>query len=599
MMKMSLTTLGGLALLGATALASGGLGSGAAEPLQGDIRELLDPTTVAASACGNMRWAKNELFKPGVLLASLGAKPAAAAEAATLPRLDGLGPRRLEVTTASAAAQADVDQGYAWLMGFNHFLAAAYFRQAQEADPTCAMCYWGEAYALGPNINDVMHDTSVRPAFQAVSTAMALRDGATERERALIEALAERYSIDPAADRAALDAAYADAMLAVAERFPDDIEVKVLAAEAVMNTQPWDYWEADGVTPKGRAGTLVELLETALATDPDHPHAIHLYIHTVEASSTPERAEPYADRLGGLMPTAGHLVHMPSHIYYRVGRYQDSLEANIEAAAADETLFERWEEAGPYRYGYYPHNVHFVLTSAQMAGAAAETLDAAAKLGSVMSDEVAAQVGWIQAIKTAPLTAHAQLSDKGTVLALPEPGDAMPYVKAFWHYARGIALAREGDPAALAEAEAIEALREAPGLQVMIDGYIPAPDILTLAANVVRAKSAAHGGDFATAVPLLEEAAAIQATIPYMEPPYWPYPVEQTLGAVKLQAGDAAAAAGHFQAALMTAPNNGWSLFGLHEAQVAAGDEAAAKVTAERLAEAWVGDDALLSLERL
>jgi tetratricopeptide (TPR) repeat protein len=599
MMRTTLTTLTGLGLLGATALASGWLGGNAAETRPGDIRELLDPTRVAATACGSARWAKNELFKPGVHLAALAARPAAAAELDELPILEGLGPRRLSVTTASETAQAQFDQGYAWLMGFNHFLAAAYFRDAQAADPTCAMCYWGEALALGPNINDVMHDTSVRPAFQAISTAMALKAGASEREQALIEALAVRYSADPAADRASLDAAYADAMAEVAERFPDDVEVLVLAAEAIMNTQPWDYWEVDGVTPKGRAGRLVELLGTALAHEPEHPHASHLYIHAVEASADPGRAEPYADRLGSQMPTAGHLVHMPAHIYYRVGRYQDSLAANIEAAAADETLFQLWEEAGPYRYGYYPHNVHFVLTSAQMAGAAAETLDAALKLEAVMSDEVAAQVGWIQAIKTAPFTAHAQFSDTGTILAIPDPGDAMPYVKAFWHYARGVALARDGEPAALEEAAAIEALRTAPGLDVLIEGYIPAPDILTLAANVVRAKAAAHDGDFAAAEGLLEEAVAIQAAIPYMEPPYWYYPVEQSLGAVALAAGDAEAAARHFQAALTTAPNNGWSLFGLHEAQRAKGDEAAAKVTAERLAEAWVGPDDLLALDRL
>ena len=596
---MQKTTLTALGLLSATALASGLLGSGAAEPRSGDIRELLDPTRVAAHTCGSTRWAKNELFKPGVHLASLGVRAAAAAEGEDLPHLDGLGPRRLEVSTISEVAQADVDQGYAWLMGFNHFLAAAYFRQAQAADPTCAMCYWGEAYALGPNINDVMYDESVRPAFQAVSTAMALKDGASEREQALIEALAERYSPDPAADRAALDAAYADAMLEVAERFPDDPEVLVLAAEAIMNTQPWDYWEADGVTPKGRAGTLVELLETALELEPDHPHAIHLYIHTVEASADPYRAEPHADRLAELMPTAGHLVHMPAHIYYRVGRYQDSLEANIDAAAADEALFDLWEEPGPYRYGYYPHNVHFVLTSAQMAGLAEQSLDAAAKLEAVMSDEIAAEVGWIQAIKTSPLTAHAQFSDTETIMALPEPGGDMPYVEAFWHYARGLALAREGDPAALDEARAIEALKDADGLDVLLEGYIPAPDILQLAANVVRARQLASEGAFAEAVPLLEEAVAIQATIPYMEPPFWYYPVEQTLGAVQLAAGDPEAAAARFQAALVTAPNNGWSLFGLHEAQLAMGDEAAAEVTAEQLEEAWVGPAELLSLERL
>ncbi len=319
MTKLGITSLAaGLGLIGATALSSGLLAADAAEPASRDIRELLDPTLVAASACSTARWARNELFKPGVQLAALAAGRPAADNSAALPTLDGLGPRRLVVTTASNTAQTAVDQGYAWLMGFNHFLAAEYFRAGQAADPACAMCWWGEALALGPNINDVMHDASVVPAFSAVSTAMALRDGASERERALIEALAERYSIDPAADRAALDAAYADAMLEVADRFPDDVEVLVLTAEAIMNTQPWDYWEADGVTPKGRAGRLVELLETAVALDPEHPHAIHLYIHTVEASADPGRAEPHADRLrgphaGGRAPRAHAVAHLLPH----------------------------------------------------------------------------------------------------------------------------------------------------------------------------------------------------------------------------------------------------------------------------------------------
>lgn len=586
-------------LLGVTALATTLMAEPGETVRKGDIRELLDPSLVAAQACGSARWARNELFKPGVQLAALGAADAAAATPGELPIRDGLGPRRLEVTTSSEAAQASFDQGHAWLMGFNHFLAAAYFRQTQAADPTCAMCYWGEALALGPNINDVMHDSSVRPAFLAVSTAMALKGAASEREQALIEALAERYSPDPMADRAALDAAYAEAMLAVAERFPDDVEVLVLTAEAIMNAQPWDYWEADGVAPKGRAGRLVAMLEKALEIAPDHPHAIHLYIHTVEASADPGRAEPHADRLRGLMPTAGHLVHMPTHIYLRVGRYQESLAINIDAAKADEALLGQWQEAGPYRFGYYPHNVHFVLTSAQMAGAADEALEAATKLGEVMSDEVAAEIGWIQAIKTAPLTAQAQFSDRATIMAMPDPGDAMPFVKAFWHYARGLALAREGDPAAESEALAIEALKGSDGLQVLVDGYIPADDILTIAANVVRAKAAARAGDFATAEPLLEEAVVLQAGIPYMEPPYWYYPVEQTLGAVRLAKGDAVAAARHFQSALMTAPNNGWSLHGLLQAQRAMGDDAAAKVTEARLAEAWVGTTDLLTLDRL
>jgi tetratricopeptide (TPR) repeat protein len=604
---MAKTTIASASRLGLGSLAGALLaGSAFAQPATPDISELLDPARVAASACGGLRYARNELFKPGVQLAAL-ASPAAAVEASPgspLPILDGLGPDRLQATTRSDEARALAAQGYAWLMGFNHRLAAEYFRAAQAADPGCAICYWGEAYALGPNINDAMHADAVRPAFQAMAMATLLIEGASPREQALIRALKTRYSMAADADRAALDQAYADAMLAAADAHPDDVELLVLAAEAVMNSQPWDYWEADGVTPRGRAGRLVALLETALAADPDHPHAIHLYIHTVEASSDPARAEPHADRLAALMPTAGHVVHMPAHIYYRVGRYQDSLATNIAAAEADEALFAEWqaagEEGGLYRFGYYPHNVHFVLTSATMAGDAISAMAAAHKLAAVMSDEVTAEVAWVQAIRTAPFTATAQLGDVDTVMGLPDPGDAMPFVKGLWHYARGVALARAGDgEAAAGEAAAIEALALDPQLQLLVEQYVPAPDLLALAAHVVRARIAVAAGDFATAESRLLEAVALQATVPYMEPPYWHYPVVQTLAAVELMAGEPEAASRHFQDALVATPNNGWSLFGLMEAQRAMGDEAGAKVTADLLDQAWVGPRDLLRLERL
>ncbi len=598
---MTKMTIASASRLGLGSLAGALLaGSAIAQTAAPDITELLNPANVAANACGGLRYARNELFKPGIQLAAL-ARPAAAAEVTPeLPILDGLGPDRLGAKTASDEAKALAAQGYAWLMGFNHVLAAEYFRAAQAADPTCAICYWGEAYALGPNINDAMHEDALLPAFRATAMAMLLIEGASPREQALIRALATRYSLKAEADRAALDRAYADAMSEVVESFPDDVELKVLAAEALMDTQPWDYWEADGVTPKGRAGRQIELLEAALAADPDHPHAIHLYIHTVEASADPGRAEPHAERMAGLMPTAGHVVHMPSHIYYRLGRYRDSLTTNIAAVEADEALLARWEKAGLYRFGYYPHNIHFLLTSASMAGDAIEAMAAAHKLAAVMSDEVAAGVGWVQAIKTAPFTATAQLGDLDAVMSLADPGDRMPFVKGFWHYARGLALARAGESeAAAGEAEAIERLALDPRLAPLIEQAVPAPDLLALAAHVVRARIAAASGDWTTAESRLMEAVALQETIPYMEPPYWHYPVIQSLAAVKLMAGEPEEAARLFQDALVTAPNNGWSLFGLMEAQRAMGDEAAAEVTAELLDRAWIGAPELLRLERL
>jgi hypothetical protein len=297
-----------------------------------------------------------------------------------------------------------------WAYAFNHGEAVRAFRAAQKADPTCAMCYWGEAWALGPNINYPMQPEAVKPAFAAVAQAVALRGSADQKEQALIDALAARYSPDPAADRKALDAAYADAMGKVAASYPDDDQVQVLFADSLMNLQPWDYWAPDKHTPKGRTAEQVAALERVLQRNPDHPGAIHLYIHTVEASTTPGRAEPFADRLNGKMPGAGHLVHMPAHIYYRVGRYLDSLKVNVAATRADEALFATNPPDPVYRLGYYPHNIHFVLVSARMAGDRADAIAAAEKLGNLAWGDTSSVAGLVQPIQQAPYFAHAQFS---------------------------------------------------------------------------------------------------------------------------------------------------------------------------------------------
>jgi tetratricopeptide (TPR) repeat protein len=454
---------------------------------------------------------------------------------------------------------------------------------------------------LGPNINAAMEPDAVAPAFAAAAQAVQLAEGASALERELIAAMTERYALAADADRAALDMAFADAMAAVATAHGDQPTVQALAAEALMNTQPWDYWEADGVTPKARAGEIVALLERALALDPEHPGAAHLYIHAVEASAKPERAEPYADRLGDAMPAAGHLVHMPSHIYYRIGRYIDSLDANRAAVAADEHLFEQVSRGeGIYAYGYYPHNVHFLLVSAQMAGAGEDALAAADKLGRVMSDEAAERWGWVQAIKTAPYTAHAQFSAPEAILALEDPGERFPFVRAFWHYARALGYLRADDvEAATAELAAIDAIRTGSDFTALEEQFVPAGTVLTIARNVVAARLAAADGDVDGAVALLEEAAALQDTVPYMEPPYWYYPVRRTLGAVLLEAGRYDAAADAFEASLMEAPNSGWTLWGLEQALSAQGDAAGARAVAGLFEQAWVGDPTLLETGRL
>jgi tetratricopeptide (TPR) repeat protein len=559
---------------------------------------------------------KTELFNPGVALADnesaqpdgIGGKPAL---------YEGMGSRSFPVTTTSSLAQAYFDQGLTLTWAFNHAEAVRAFRHAQALDPACAMCAWGEAFALGSNINDPMHDAAVAPAWAAISRAtelsggigdyasisrMAEGSGVSSLEKRLIAALSQRYSADSGADRAVLDAAWASVMRRLAADYPDNVDVQVLFADSLMNLQPWDYWEADGRTPKGNTGELVATLEHALSLDPDHPAAAHLYIHTVEASAEPERAEPYADRLRDAVPAAGHLVHMPAHLYIRVGRYLDALEANRKAIAADEAMLAQiGDEASPlYRFGYYPHNVHFLMVAAQLAGSKEDVLSAAAKLNDVTSDQVSEELAWVQAIKTAPFTAHAQFSEAETILALPDPGDRFPMVKGFWHYARGIAHARAGDlEASLADANAIQHIIETADLSGLEDQYLPARDLLGIARHVVEARVGQARGDHAVAEQALRQAVALQDTIPYMEPPYWYYPVRQTLGSVLLRQGKGGEAVEVFRQALAEQPRNGWALWGLSRALEAAGDQANAEDTKAAFKQAWVGDLSLLTLDRL
>jgi tetratricopeptide (TPR) repeat protein len=524
----------------------------------------------------------------------------APAEGAMEPLYDNLGDLSHPVSTDSELAQKYFDQGLRWTYAFNHAAAVRAFQEAQRQDPNCAMCYWGEAFALGPNINAPMAAGATDPAVVALEKAKAAAHHASAPEQALIEALAARYSDDPNAERAALNQAYADAMAAVHERFPDDPEVAVLYADAVMNTAPWDYWEADGATPKGRIGEAIAAVEGVLEDNPEHVGAIHLYIHLTEASTTPERAEPYANRLAALMPGAGHMVHMGAHVFYRVGRFQDSAEVNKDAVAADEAYLAKFDDQGYWRYGYHPHNVHFVMASALMAGDADSALEYTKRLDGKVSDEVAAQAGWVQAIKQAPYFVHAHLSDPATILTLPDPGDRFPYVQAAWHYARGVAFARQGElEQARTEAARIADLAQRSDLSYPPDIAFVVPDVIQIARHVLEGRIAQSAGEYERAAEEFGTALQIQESLAYLEPPFWYYPVGQSLGAALLQAGKVEDAAAAFQASLERVPNNPWALWGLMEAQKTAGDQAAAEQTAQMFQKAWAGDDSLLDLARL
>jgi len=529
------------------------------------------------------------------------ASPALAFADTDPPVWDGLGSLSYKVTTSSPAAQVYFDQGLRLTYAFNHEEAQRAFRKAQKLDPDCAMCFWGEALVLGPNINMPMVEEAVAPAFAAMQKARALAAKASPREQALITALSARYVEDAKADRTQLDAAYAAAMANVALQFPEDNEIAVLYAESVMDLSPWDYWQPGGREPNPQSAPIVPILERVLARDPDHPGAIHYYIHAVEASDRPKRAEPYADRLRGAVPGAGHLVHMPSHIYYRVGRYLDALGDNKTAMAVDETYLAANEvPMGVYRLGYYPHNVHFVMASALMAGDGPSGITAAEKLRGLVPDQAALAIPGAHPVKAALYFAHTLFSPPDAILALPDPGMAIPYVKAMWHYARGIAyVARRDLSAATAEASAIEALARTADFSLLKTAGIPASDVLELARDVIEGRVALAQGNANKAIERFEQAAGLQETLPYMEPPYWYYPVRQSLAVALMQAGRLDDAEGQFRRALARAPNNGWSYYGLAELYRTRGDAEAARKAEAELAKTWVGDRQLLQLSKL
>lgn len=387
-----------------------------------ELLAMLDPTARVASLCGGKDGKasmRDKLMLSAAVLQSPGM--------AEIRLYEGLGTVHFPITTSSPLAQRYFDQGLGFAYGFNHAAAIASFRAAQRLDPDCAMCWWGEALSHGPNINAPMDAEASARALEVSRRAQSLAAGTSQVEQALISAMLHRYSPDPNADRPALDAVFADAMLAAAGAHPANDDVLLLAAEAAMNTRPWDYWQADGKTPQPRLGQAVRLVEAVLQRNPRHPQAAHLYIHLMENGPDPKLAEAAADQLAAtLAPTAGHLVHMPAHIYYRLGRWQDSIRVNVQAARADELWIAESGDAGMVRYGYYPHNVHFIVASAQMAGDMRTAMREAARLRTILDPETSARIAWVHAVNAAPYFAAAQFSAPAEVLALSAPDARLP-----------------------------------------------------------------------------------------------------------------------------------------------------------------------------
>jgi tetratricopeptide (TPR) repeat protein len=557
-----------------------------------------DPTRLADAFCGDSR-ARSTLLS-NLLIASAVAAPAGA-PAQSMPLYPDLARGAFALTTSNKTARSFFHQGLLLNYGFNHAGAVRSFREAQRLDPGCATCWWGEAVALGPNINAPMDERDRGAALDAMDRAMQLRNRASAAEQALIQALTRRYSRDPAADRAALDAAYADAMLAVAAQFPDDDDIAVLAAEAVMDTSPWNYWEADKRTPIGRSGEAVRLVDKVLARHPGNTQANHLYIHLMENSDDPRRAESAADRLAAAhAPSAGHLVHMPAHIYQLVGRHPDSIRANVAAARADEVFIRSTHDEGLVRYGYHPHNVHFIVTSAQMAGDMQTAIREAMRLRTLLAPEVSARIAWIQAIDAAPFFAMAQFATPEAILAMPAPDARLPYALAMRHYARAVAYAQLRDqPGFEREMGALAAMRTSNAFAEMIAQGVPAPELLSLAEATARGRLAYALGNNDEAAQHYRDAIALERRIPYQEPPYWYYPVQQSLGAALFRAGRLAEASQSFRTALLQTPHNGWALFGLAQSEKALGHDLEAAAARQALQRDWLGDEAWLKMDRL
>ncbi len=584
---------------GAAAVALAGLGFEARERLDAEA-PFMKPLAMWSSICGKNPGAE---AKRRAYFARIGQAiaaqtgPVKLAPDATPERIGGIA---YEIKTANPSAQMHFDRGLAHMWNFNHGGAIAEFKAAQAADPQCAMCFWAEGFALGPNINAPMADDAVAPAYAATKKARELAKGATEKERALIDALAKRYSAAPVKDRSKLDAAFADAMDAVAKKYPDDDFIQVTAAEANMDTQPWDYWEADGRTPKGRAGRTLSLIEAVLARRPMNQAAIHLYIHATEATRDPYRSVPYADKLAGLSPGLGHLIHMPSHVYYRIGRFKQSADLNVQAAAADEAFLAANKAEPMFEFGYYVHNLHFTMMASLMGGDGATALTMAEKLDAKLPLQMAVDVPFAQPIKIAPYYVWATFGDAADVLALKDPGNDAPFVKAAWHYARGEALARKGDAAgARRESEAIARIAAEEDLSPLLEINIPAADILQIERLTVIARAAAVENDIATAIEAMEKVVALQEGLNYTEPPYWYYPAKQTLAALVLRKGDAERAEQLFMETLAEAPNSGWALHGLAAAYKAQGEKSGQKYANALFKEAWIGDAKAISLAKL
>ncbi|MGH9319119.1 MAG: tetratricopeptide repeat protein [Vicinamibacteria bacterium] len=514
------------------------------------------------------------------------------------PRLQNLGPHTFLVTTLSRDAQLFMNQGLNLAYGFNHAEAGRSFREAARLDPSCAMAFWGQALVLGPNINAVMDPANEPLAYELVQKAVALKANASAREQDYIDALAKRYT-GKAEDRAAADKAYSDAMREVAKKYPEDLDAQAIYAESVMDLRPWGYWMRDGEPYEGTA-EVVELIESVMERDSHHPLALHLYIHLIEPTATPEKAEVAADRLLTLMPGAGHMVHMPSHIYQRIGRYEDSAKSNEMAALADEDYITQCRAQGLYPMGYYPHNIHFLWFAASRDGRAQLAIDSARRVASKVPDEALKELPLMAGFRVVPYYALTRFGKWDEMLTEPAPPKDNLYMTGVWRYARGLSFLGKGK---LAEAEKelsqVKRIAADPSLDFTLFSPNSAAAIFSIAPEVLAGEIAAARKNYDEAIAHLSRAVRLEDSLVYTEPSEWHYPPRHSLAAVLLASGRAREAEAVYWEDLKSNRENGWALYGLMKSLEAQGKNDQAAVIQKRFEKAWATADVKIQASRM
>lgn len=523
----------------------------------------------------------------------------ATATAPIAPRLSGLGNHLFPVTAANPESEYFFQQGFRLTLGFNHSEALRSFKEAIRLDPNNAMAYWGWAMALGPNLNLWMQPEVVPAAYKAIQKANSLKDKVTPYERAFIEAAVVRFTDDPELDRKPLDRLYADAMEKVSAQYPNDADALTFYAAALMNTNPWDYWYRDG-TPKPGTATILATLKKAISLNPEHAGAHHYLIHAVEAFR-PELGEDSADALGSLMPGAGHLVHMPSHIYMRLGRYEDSYKANALAVKADEGYITQCRAQGIYPLVYYPHNVHFLAWSAMFQGNSERAVKAAREVAIKVKPTPEENIlGLYESFASQPLYVLVRFGKWQEILQEKSPNESSIFMNGVLHYARGLAFTHTGKLSNAAdELEHLQKIRQ----QVEKDeayqiGFAAAGTLLSIAEEVLTGEVLAKKGDTRGGIARVERAVRLEDTLLYNEPPDWYFPVRHVLGAMLMDAKQPAEAEAIYWEDLRRNPNNGFSLFGLEQALRVQGKDSIANEIKQRFDKAWFKADVVLTSSR-